>query len=290
MFKFIHLTDTHIIGGKDLLFGVNPRRRLELAVEDISKNHADAAFVVVTGDLTHWGDESAYAAFFDIIEKLPIPFHLMMGNHDDRSRIERAFNTAKLDKYGFLQKKLETPVGPFILTDTKAPDGHHGAYCENRLKWLDETLTDLKQPGIVFMHHPPFNVGIASLDKIGNKDGHKVLNLLKRYQDKIRHLFFGHVHRVISGNCHGFSFSFMRGLNHQCRLDLDGDDTTIRGDLTEPAFGVVLVDEHHIISHVHNFTNTSPKFDLHDLVGGDNKSYALKLRHDEWEGISKLLF
>ena len=49
-------------------------------------------------------------------------------------------------------------------------------------------------------------------------------------------------------------------------------------------------DEHHIISHVHNFTNTSPKFDLHDLVGGDNKSYALKLRHDEWEGISKLLF
>ena len=53
MFKFIHLTDTHIIGGKDLLFGVNPRQRLELAIEDISKNHADAEFVVVTGDLTH---------------------------------------------------------------------------------------------------------------------------------------------------------------------------------------------------------------------------------------------
>ncbi|HCV63292.1 MAG TPA: phosphodiesterase, partial [Alphaproteobacteria bacterium] len=33
MFKFIHLTDTHVIGGDDLLFGANPRRRLELAVE-----------------------------------------------------------------------------------------------------------------------------------------------------------------------------------------------------------------------------------------------------------------
>ena len=70
----------------------------------------------------------------------------------------------------------------------------------------------------------------------------------------------------------------------------DGVYTTIRGDLTESAFGFVLVNEHHIISHEHNFTNASPKFDLHDLVGGDNKSYALNLRHDECEGISKLLF
>jgi 3',5'-cyclic AMP phosphodiesterase CpdA len=53
MFKFIHLTDTHVIGGDDMLFGANPRRRLELAVESISMDHADAAFVVITGDLTH---------------------------------------------------------------------------------------------------------------------------------------------------------------------------------------------------------------------------------------------
>ena len=52
MFKFIHLTDTHVIGGDDLLFGANPRRRLELAVESIATDHADAAFVVITGDLS----------------------------------------------------------------------------------------------------------------------------------------------------------------------------------------------------------------------------------------------
>ena len=98
-------------------------------------------------------------------------------------------------------------------------------------------------------------------------------------------MLFGHVHRVISGNWHGFSFSFMRGLNHQSRLDLDGDDRIIRGDLTEPAYGVVLVDEHQIIAHVHNFTNTSPQFDLHDLVGGDNRSHALTMRHEDWQDI-----
>ena len=83
MFKFIHLTDTHVIGGDDLLFGANPRRRLELAVESIATDHADAAFVVITGDLTHWGDQAAYKAFYDRINALPMPYYLMMGNHDD---------------------------------------------------------------------------------------------------------------------------------------------------------------------------------------------------------------
>ena len=285
MFKFIHLTDTHVIGGDDLLFGANPRRRLELAVESIATDHADAAFVVITGDLTHWGDQAAYKAFYDRINALPMPYYLMMGNHDDMGIMNLAFTQMEFDENGYLQQKLETPVGPFILTDTKAPKGHHGEYCEKRLDWLNKTLSGLKQPGLLFMHHPPFDVGITSLDRIRNRDGEKLLPVLERHRDKIRHMLFGHVHRVISGNWHGFSFSFMRGLNHQSRLDLDGDDRIIRGDLTEPAYGVVLVDEHQIIAHVHNFTNTSPQFDLHDLVGGDNRSHALTMRHEDWQDV-----
>jgi hypothetical protein len=45
------------------------------------------------------------------------------------------------------------------------------------------------------------------------------------------------------------------------------------------------VDDQQIISHVHNFTNTSPNFDLHDLVGGDSRAHALNMRHDDWQDI-----
>ena len=40
--KFIHLTDTHVIGGGRRLFGADPARRLTLAVESINRDHADA--------------------------------------------------------------------------------------------------------------------------------------------------------------------------------------------------------------------------------------------------------
>lgn len=49
--KFIHLTDTHVIG-KGLLYGQDPAARLRAAVTSINTEHSDAAFVVLTGDMT----------------------------------------------------------------------------------------------------------------------------------------------------------------------------------------------------------------------------------------------
>ncbi|WP_224380317.1 metallophosphoesterase [Roseovarius carneus] len=60
--KFIHLTDTHVIGSGDL-YGKDPAARLRAAVQSINAEHGDAAFVVLTGDMTHWGDPAAYARF-----------------------------------------------------------------------------------------------------------------------------------------------------------------------------------------------------------------------------------
>ena len=60
--KFIHLTDTHVIGD-GLLYGQDPAARLGAAVASINAEHGDAGFVVLTGDMTHWGDAVAYARF-----------------------------------------------------------------------------------------------------------------------------------------------------------------------------------------------------------------------------------
>jgi 3',5'-cyclic AMP phosphodiesterase CpdA len=90
--KFIQLTDTHVIGGDRLLFGANPARRLRLAVDSINREHADAAFVIVTGDMTHWGDAEAYEAFNEQIGRLQMPVHLMVGNHDDTSAFANDFH------------------------------------------------------------------------------------------------------------------------------------------------------------------------------------------------------
>ena len=55
--KFIQLTDTHVIA-EGLLYGQDPAERLAMAVASINAEHADAAFVILTGDMTHWAIEA----------------------------------------------------------------------------------------------------------------------------------------------------------------------------------------------------------------------------------------
>ena len=57
--KFIHLTDTHVVGNCLEIYGANPARRLALAVDSINIDHDDAEIVIITGDLTHWGEGAA---------------------------------------------------------------------------------------------------------------------------------------------------------------------------------------------------------------------------------------
>ena len=46
----------------------------------MNRNHADAAFAIFTGDLAHKGEAPAYEALKREVDKLAIPYHLMVGN------------------------------------------------------------------------------------------------------------------------------------------------------------------------------------------------------------------
>ena len=61
--KFVHITDTHLVAPWGRLYGLDPKARLDAAVVDIKLHHTDADLVVVTGDLTHWGEPEAYRYF-----------------------------------------------------------------------------------------------------------------------------------------------------------------------------------------------------------------------------------
>ena len=283
--KFIHLTDTHVIGGGRLLYGANPARRLRLAVDSINAEHGDADFTIVTGDLTHWGDAEAYAAFGAEIDRLNMPVHLMVGNHDKTPDFATRFPTAPRDENGFVQFAFETPQGRAICLDTTLPGTHAGGLCAARLDWLAAKLAASDAPVLLFMHHPPFPVGIAAMDAIRMQDDGAFRAVLAPHRARIRHLFFGHVHRAISGSWHGISFSCMRGLNHQVALDLNATETAIQGDLADPAYGVVLVNEDTVTVHMHAFANSAPRFSLHAPERETQAAWALNMRHADFDDL-----
>lgn len=259
--KFIHLTDTHIVG-EGLLYGADPAARLEQAVASINAEHGDAAFIVLTGDITHWGDTDAYDQFAAKIGKLNMPVHLLVGNHDDTNAFATKFPHTLRDANDFVQAVIATDYGRFLLLDTKASEGHAGAYCALRRDWLRAELDNSDDPVLLFMHHPPFKVGIAAMDQIMLQEAEAFYDVIAPYKTRIRHLFLGHVHRAIFGNWRGISYSCMRGLNHQVALDLNAQPDRIAGTFEPPAYGVVLLSQDQITVHLHDYADSSERFDL----------------------------
>lgn len=259
--KFIHLTDTHVIGEGEL-YGQDPAARLRAAVASINAKHGDADFVVLTGDMTHWGDAAAYTRFSREIKKLNMPVHLMVGNHDDTAAFGAAFPETPRDDTGFVQCGFDTLFGRFLLLDTKDPEAHAGAYCPARQAWLGSELDKTNDPIVLFMHHPPFKTGITSMDRIMLQDAETFYDVIAPHKARIRHLFFGHVHRAIFGNWRGMSYSCMRGLNHQVALELNGAGARIAANFEPPAYGVVLLSDDQITVHLHDFADRSERFFL----------------------------
>lgn len=260
--KLIHLTDTHLITPGQLLYGLDPLQRLQLAIASINTLHADADHVVITGDLTHWGESVAYESLRECLIDLKPRYSLILGNHDNRSLFRDFFPEAMRDVNGFVQDSFETEVGQFLFLDTNQPGTHAGWYCEQRLTWLAEHLnTHPDIPKYVFMHHPPFDVGLLPMDRIGLMQKNEFAAVLRPYMQSIRHIFFGHVHRPISGSWHGIAFSTLRATSHQVWLDFAATDD-IPGSHEPAQYAVVLIDDERTVVHYHDFLDSSEKFSL----------------------------
>ena len=239
--KLIHLTDTHFVGLGFKLYGLDPRARLDAAIADINRHHGDADLAVITGDLTHWGEPEAYENLKDCLAALSPPLVPLIGNHDDRTAFQQAFPEAPRDEKGFVQGSLETEAGSLLFLDSNQPGTHAGWYCEDRLDWLERQLSTAERPVFLFMHHPPFRVGMTPLDRISLQQADEFQAVIGPHAGRIRHLFYGHVHRPICGSWLGIPASTIRGTNHQVWFDLQAEGRGIPFSYEEPAYAVVLI-------------------------------------------------
>lgn len=273
--KLIHITDTHVVMPGQRLYGLDPRARLDAAVADINRHHADASLVVVTGDLTHWGDAKAYDAFVDSIGALTMPVVALVGNHDRREVCREHVRAVLRDANGYLQGLRDTHVGRFVFLDTLDEKTHAGQMCDKRFAWFERALGDAPKdlPIYVFMHHPPFAVGVKAMDDIALREAARFKRIVDQHPGRIRHIFFGHVHRPISGSWNGIPFSTLRGTNHQVALTLDPAAPHLASH-EPPAYAIVVISLDSVIVHTHDYLDASPLFPF-SKPGVDERIYAL---------------
>ena len=245
--RIIHLTDTHIATPGDLVYGVDPLTVLRGCIERINADPFGGKLCVVSGDLVHYGAPERYAALKDALDELRMPYRLLIGNSDDRALFRAAFPDHPHDESGFVQSTLDIGSHRLIFLDTvDAEVDPAGRLSSERLAWLDAELGKAAATSVLlFMHHQPFEMYSAHQNEMGllNKDAFRAL--IGRHGN-VRHVFFGHAHRPISGSWRGISFSSLRGMQMECALGQDAADPLVYS-CSRGIYSCVVVDDEQII-------------------------------------------
>ncbi len=251
--KFVHITDPHLVPPGELLWGLDTFERLEACLADIAAFHSDAEFCFISGDLTDRGEADAYHGLRVRLEQFPIETYLTLGNHDERAAYFSAFPKAPRDEAGFAQQSIDTAGGRFILMDTFGEPGNsEGWYCPSRMSWLRDQLGAAEGDIYIVMHHPPLDIGVPYMDRIKLREHEEFADLVAD-DDRIRHIFFGHVHRMVFGNWNGIAYSALPGLSHQVPL--------VKGSIAHsysdepPMYAVVTLGENQITINADGFSD-----------------------------------
>lgn len=249
--KLLQFTDIHLTTPGNTIGGRDPNTNFDRALDHAMTLHSDADALFITGDLSDWGEADDYRRLKERIATLPLPVHLMIGNHDDRATFLRELPEHRGDG-GFVQHLVRLPLGHAILLDTWGPDTHAGHFCDARAAWLAAQLAAFDGPVWLFMHHNPVPIGVTPMDKIMLLDAELFAATIRPHADKIRHIFHGHCHLPLSGSLHGIPFSAPRGTNHAGWPDFGATRLLSSADLPE-SYVVILATDATTMVHMVEF-------------------------------------
>ena len=218
------LTDLHVKTPGALAYRgrVDTAAALAAAVAHVNALRPRPDMVVATGDLVDGGTAAEYRHLADLLAPLAPPLLLLPGNHDDRAALRAAFPShLYLADEGPQSHAADLGGLRLVLLGTTVPGAPHGAVDARRLEWLDACLAAQPlRPTVLFLHHPPFAVGIAHMD-VQNARGGEALGRLLRRHPQVVHLAAGHVHRSVQTRWYGVSASVAPSPSHAVALDLD---------------------------------------------------------------------
>jgi Icc protein len=196
MTLIVQLTDTHIDGPGNLLYGkVDTARHLRESVQEVNAMNPQPDVVLITGDLVEVPSEASYEHFAALIEPLKAPAYLLPGNHDDPQVMLEMFGDTPWFPavHATLQYDInDLPVRILALNShfqgSELPD-----FNAHRLQWLEHALAESDKPTLIAIHHPPMKTGIGFIDMVGAQWYAGIRDVILRHPQ---------VHLVISGHGH----------------------------------------------------------------------------------------
>jgi 3',5'-cyclic AMP phosphodiesterase CpdA len=181
-FRFALLSDLHVNPNDP-----EPAEDLQNAVNDVNALKG-IDFVLITGDVSNFGDTVSLKAAKQMLEKLHMPFYIIPGNHDLKWNEPGATNFIKVfhdDKFRFKHK------GFLFIGFATAPltNSTNGYIQKQDIDWMKTILkkSGKKIPFFAVTHYPL---------QTGDVDNWKdMTDVLKKYN--IQAILNGHYHRNV---------------------------------------------------------------------------------------------
>lgn len=198
--------------------------------------------VIVTGDLAEHASAEEYERVRELLAPLPMPVHVLAGNHDDPDTMRQHFPLAGAGEYRYT---VDCGGLRVIGCDTSRRGRDDG---ELDLDWLEAQLA-ADAPAIVTMHHPPLITGIGGLDEIGLPAAQRAaLAALLARAPQVRCVAAGHVHRGAFAVLGGCGVVACPSTNLQAKLQIRSEGYEIGDD--PPAMVLHALIDGELVSHV----------------------------------------
>jgi len=217
------VTDLHLGFQPDDPAELN-RQRLDDVIDALLALTPQPDLLLATGDLTEHGSPASYATLKSIIERLPFPVLLAIGNHDDRGHFRAAFPDVPAMASGHVQ--YATTHGPlrFVVLDTLEAGQHGGAFSADQAAWLDAALAADKRPTMLVLHHPPIETGNGWMTEDLDAPWVRRLAAVVARHPHIIRMVTGHLHRAIVTGWHGTTLAVCPSTAPQVALDFRSID------------------------------------------------------------------
>jgi len=216
--KFVVLSDLHVMPQGELSVTLDTGERFEHAAQAIIARYAGADFCILAGDLVDAGQPAAYERLKAIIDRIPIPVHITLGNHDHRDRFLSVFGSSYLAETGKVDKVIDAKGYRIVLLDSSKPGRVDGVLTDVQIAWLRSRLAEaIDRPVIIVLHHNANPLHIES-DDIRILDPSAFLDALETHPD-IRQVIAGHVHLTSTATWRGIPFTTLSGGHYRCTVD-----------------------------------------------------------------------
>lgn len=246
--KFVVLSDLHLGPPGTPVNGLDTGARTAQALDVILRDHADAAFVLLAGDLADRGEEAAYRHLHGLLARMPMPVHMTLGNHDDRATFLSVFGAERDDAQGRVSTAIDAGGHRVILLDTTEPGLVGGRLCPGRLEWLAARLDEAGDRPVIIVQHHHANPLFLPVDRIILENADDYLAVLQRHPD-VRQVIAGHVHLPTAALWKGIPMTTLAGSHYSVSPHVPGVPGTQRQMEGPAEMAVVLVSDDGVTVH-----------------------------------------